>query len=268
MQQLRDYEIRCPVCAAGLLSLLAPTAQPVCESCGAGFAFGDGFLDLLPESRGRRTLAQVTMEWPPLIRIYESTLWRRSSIVARAMGIDFDREFSLITDAARLERGQRGLDLACGPGIYARPLAAAAFPGSVVGLDLSVPMLRVAAEKAREENVSNLLLVHGDAMELPFESDHFDVVNCCGALHLFPDADHVLGEVARVLGPGGRFTVAAFRRRAGAIADRLARFRRRIDGVNAFTLEALTAAFEKAGLVDPRCHHAARNGLIMRATKP
>ena len=68
MPQLRDYEIRCPVCAAGLLSLLAPTAQPVCESCGAGFAFGDGFLDLLPESSRRRTLAQVTMEWPPLIR--------------------------------------------------------------------------------------------------------------------------------------------------------------------------------------------------------
>ncbi len=268
MAQLRDYEIRCPVCAAGLLSLPAQTAQPACESCDAGFAFTDGFLDLLPESRRRRTLAQVTMEWPPLIRIYESTLWRRSSLVARAMGIDFEREFSLITDAARLEPGQRGLDLACGPGIYARPLAAAVSPGSVVGLDLSVPMLRVAAEKAREENVSNLLLVHGDAMELPFEADHFDAVNCCGALHLFPDVDHVLGEVARVLGPGGRFTVAAFRRRAGAIADRLARLRRRVDGINAFTLEALTAAFEKAGLVDPRCHHAAGSWLIMSATKP
>ena len=268
MPQLRDYEIRCPVCAAGLLSLPAQTAQPACESCGAGFAFCDGFLDLLPGSRGRRTLAQVAMEWPPLIRIYESTLWRRSSIVARATGIDFDGEFSLITDAARLEPGQRGLDLACGPGIYARPLAAAVLPGSVVGLDLSVPMLRVAAEKAREDNVSNLLLVHGDAMQLPFEADHFDLVNCCGALHLFPDVDHVLGEVARVLGPGGRFTVAAFRRRAGAIAARLARLRRRIDGVNAFTPEALSAAFERAGLADPRCHHAAGNWLIMSATKP
>ncbi len=267
MPQLRDYEIRCPVCAAGLLSLPAQTAQPVCESCASGFEFSDGFLDLLPESRERRTLAQVTMEWPPLIRIYESTLWRRSSVVARAIGIDFEREFSLITEAARLEPGQRVLDLACGPGIYARPLAAAVRPGSVVGLDLSVPMLRVAAEKAREENVSNLLLVHGDAMELPFEADHFDVVNCCGALHLFPDVDHVLGEVARVLGPGGRFTVAAFRR-LGAISDRLARLRRRIDGVNAFTLEALTASFKKAGLVDPRSHHAAGNWLIMSATKP
>ena len=87
MPELRDYEIRCPVCAAGLLSLPAQTARPVCESCGAGFAFSDGFLELLPGSRGRRTLAQVTMEWPPLIRIYEGTLWRRSSLVARAMGI-------------------------------------------------------------------------------------------------------------------------------------------------------------------------------------
>jgi ubiquinone/menaquinone biosynthesis C-methylase UbiE len=208
------------------------------------------------------------MEWPPLIRIYESRYWRRSPVVARAMGIDFEREFSLITNAARLDPGQRGLDLACGPGIYARPLAAAASPGTVVGLDLSVPMLRFAAEKAREENVSNLLLVHGDAMALPFGDGHFDAVNCCGALHLFPDADHVLGEIARVLRPGGRFTAAAFRRRAGAVGERLARLRQRIGGVNAFSHEALTAALEKAGLVDPRCHHAAGNWLIMSATKP
>jgi SAM-dependent methyltransferase len=268
MPELRDYEVRCPVCTAGLLSLPAPSARAACESCGAAFAFSEGFLDLLPEWRGRRTLAQVAMEWPPLIRIYESTLWRRSSLVARAMGIDFEREFALITAAARLVPGQRALDLACGPGIYARPLAAAASPGTVVGLDLSVPMLRFAAEKAREENVSSLLLVHGDAMALPFEADHFDVVNCCGALHLFPDADHVLGEIARVLVPGGRFTVAAFRRRAGALADRLARLRRRIGGVDSFTPEALTAALEKAGLSDPRCHHASGNWLIMSATKP
>lgn len=268
MAQLRDYEIRCPVCRAGLLFLPKQAAQAACESCGAGFPFGEGFLDLLPGSTGRRTLAQVAMEWPPLIRIYESRLWRRSPLVARAMGIDFDREFSLITSAARLGPGQRALDLACGPGIYARPLAAAALPGTVVGLDLSVPMLHVAAEKAREEGVSNLLLVHGDAMALPFEADHFDVVNCCGALHLFPDADRVLGEVARVLLSGGRFTVAAFRRRAGAVAERLARLRRRIGGVDAFTPEALAAALEKAGLVDPRCHHAAGNWLIMSATKP
>ena len=268
MPQLRDYQIRCTVCAAGLLASSPQTGQPVCESCGAGFAFNEGFVDLLPEARGRRTLAQITMEWPPLLRIYESTWWRRSPVVARAMGIDFEGEFSLVTDAARLEPGQRVLDLASGPGIYARPLAAAVFPGTVVGLDLSIPMLRLAVEKARDEGVSNLLLVHGDAMELPFEADRFDVVNCCGALHLFPDVDHVLGEVVRVLGPDGRFTVAAFRRRAGATADRLTRLQRRVHGINAFSPEALTAALEKAGLVDPRCHHAAGNWLIMSATKP
>jgi SAM-dependent methyltransferase len=266
MPQLRDYEIRCPVCSGGLLSQPPQTEQAVCESCGTGFAFSDGYVDLLPESMGRRTFAQVTMEWRPLIRIYESTWWRRSPLVARAMGIDFEHEFALITDAARLEPGQRALDLACGPGIYARPLAAAASPGTVVGLDLSVPMLRFAADKAREEDVSNLLLVHGNAMELPFADDHFDVVNCCGALHLFPEAEHVLGEIARVLVPGGRFTVAAFRRREGAAGERVARIRRRIGGVYAFTPEALSDALEKAGLADPRCHHAAGNWLIMSAT--
>jgi len=268
MPQLRDYGIRCPRCVSGILSAASDAARSACEKCGAEFRLRDGFLDLLPETPGRRTFAQVLMEWPPLIRIYESTWWRRSSLVARAMGISFDQELSLICEAARLTPGQRVLDLACGPGIYARPFAAAVSPGNGVGLDLSAPMLRVAAEKARDEGLSNLLLVRGNAMELPFHAGHFDVVNCCGALHLFPDSDHVLGEIARVLRPGGRFTVAAFRRGEGAAAARRARIRRRLGGVDAFTPTGLSAAVENAGLSDPHCHHAAGNWLILSAEKP
>jgi ubiquinone/menaquinone biosynthesis C-methylase UbiE/uncharacterized protein YbaR (Trm112 family) len=268
MPQLRDYQVRCPTCKNGLLAQPEQAAAAACETCGAAFALREGFLDLLPDWHERRTFAQVLMEWPPLIRIYESRLWRRSAVAARGMRIDFERELALITDAAGLAPDQRVLDLACGPGIYARPFAAAVHPGPIVGLDLSAPMLRFAAEKAREEGISNLLLVRGNAMALPFEPDHFDVVNCCGALHLFPDAGEALTEVVRVLRPGGRFTVAAFRRPEGALAERLVRFRRRVGGFDAYTQAGLTAALSKAGLAAPQCHHAAGNWLILSATKP
>jgi SAM-dependent methyltransferase len=265
---LRDFAVRCPDCREGRIARPAVDAEPACERCGRGFECRDGFLELLPGTRERRNFAQVLMEWPPLIRIYESRWWRRSPVVARAMGIDFEGELALVREAARLESGQRVLDLACGPGIYARPLAAEVSPGTVVGLDLSIPMLRFAAGKAREEGIANLLLVHGDAMALPFEDGRLDLVNCCGALHLFPDSDEVLGEIARVLAPGGRATLAVFRRGVGAAAERVARLRRRIGGVDAFTREQLSAALERAGFADPRCHHAAGNWLVMSASKP
>ncbi len=158
------------------------------------------------------SLAQRAMESAAIARIYESRLWRRSRIATLALGISFEREQQLIGRAARLSPGDSLLDVACGPGIYARPFARQVAPGLVVGLDLSPAMLGHARRRARAAGLENLALVRGDALRLPFAGGRFDAVNCCGALHLFPDADLALREVHRVLKPGGRFTVAAFRR--------------------------------------------------------
>jgi ubiquinone/menaquinone biosynthesis C-methylase UbiE len=208
------------------------------------------------------------MEWPPLIQIYESRLWRRSAVFSLLAGLSFERECELIAQAAAFEAGHEVLDLACGSGIYTRRFARAVPGGAVVGLDLSAPMLRYAVRTSRQEELENVLLVRGDAMALPFDEERFDRVNCCGALHLFPDAAHVLGEIARVLRPTGRFTVAAIRRGEGAGAERRARRRQQSVGLTAFTPSELEARFERAGLSETRCLHAARSWLIMSAAKP
>jgi SAM-dependent methyltransferase len=267
MKSLAEFGVRCPACKTGVSSLASETgAEATCGGCGARYPFLDGFLDLLPPSSEPRTPAQALMEWPPLIRIYESRLWRRSAVFALLTGLSFEREYALIAEAAALEPGHHVLDLACGSGIYARRFARSVPLGAVVGLDLSAPMLRYAAHKRREEGLDDLLLLRGDAMELPFDADRFDHVNCCGALHLFPDATRVLGEIARVLRPGGRFSVAAIRRGESARAER--RARRRKYGVTAFTPSELASSFARSGLSEPRLMHAARSWLIMSATKP
>jgi ubiquinone/menaquinone biosynthesis C-methylase UbiE len=215
----------------------------------------------------RRSLAQRAMESEAIVAIYEGRLWRQSAMAALALGISFEREQQLIGHAARLSPGDTLLDLACGPGIYARPFARQAAPGLVVGLDLSAPMLRHAHRRARAEKLANLVLVRGDASCLPFASDRFDVVNCCGALHLFPDADQALREVHRVLKPGGRFTAAAFRRGAGRFATLGAELRRHIMGIDSFTPEELRSRLGAAGLGEVACHHARAQWLIMSARR-
>jgi ubiquinone/menaquinone biosynthesis C-methylase UbiE len=226
-----------------------------------------GVIDLLAGEPTRRSLAQSIMEAEPVVRVYESRLWRRSPIATLALGISFEDEQAMISGAARLEGGETVLDLACGPGIYTRPFARQVPAGEVLGLDLSMPMLRYAARRAREEGLDNLTLIRGTALELPFPPHHFDLVNCCGALHLFADVRRVLGEIERVLKPGGRFTTAVFRREDGPLPDLAAAARRWLLGVASFTREELEGRILHAGLRDVWCHHESRAWLVMSARK-
>ena len=206
------------------------------------------------------------MESDAIVRVYESRLWRRSLIATLALGIPFEREEELIGRAAGLSPGHTLLDLACGPGIYTRPFARTIAPGLAVGLDLSPVMLRYARSRAHAAEIHNLVLVRGDAVRLPFAGARFDVVNCCGALHLFPNADAALREVHRVMKPAGRFTVAAFRRGSGRSAA-LGSALRRLLGVDSFTPGELEARLVGAGLGEVACHHAGGQWLIMSARR-
>jgi len=89
------------------------------------------------------------------------------------------------------------------------------FKGAVVALDSSRAMLAVAAAKT-VFFAESLDLIENDARRLPFGDDAFDAVTCIEALEFLPDMRQSLGEMARVLRPGG---VLAVTNRCGA--DRL-----------------------------------------------
>jgi len=268
MIDLAAFRVRCPECRVGLLAAANDGRGAACGHCSARYPFEQGILDLADPTNEVRSLAQTAMEWPPLSRIYESRLWRRSLFFALVTGISFEREQQLISGAANLRSTDRLLDLACGPGIYTRRLARLAPVGPTVGLDLSLPMLHYGARRLREEALTNVLLLHGDAIELPFEEASFDLVNCCGALHLFAEVERVLGEIARVIKPGGCFTAAALRRGEGRRAKRRARRAQRTFGVHALTVPQLRTTCERVGMPLFRCLHESSRWMIVSAGKP
>lgn len=269
MENLLQKIVLCPNCKAGRLLLPVPVnGEARCPACAVSHPVTEGVLDLAPASSRTQNFAQWTMGFEPIVGIYESRFWRRSPLVAALAGLSFEQEYETITRAAKLDGSEILLDLACGTGIYARPLARRLARGAVVGLDLSMPMLTHASRRVRMEGQENLLFIHADAADLPLAERRFDVVNCCGALHLFPDLPRVLGHVTRVLKPGGRFTIAAFRKRAGALAEHAVRLRRRVTGIDAFRPDELALQFTQAGLGDIECHHAKGIWLIMSATRP
>ena len=103
---------------------------------------------------------------------------------------------------------RRVLDLCCGTGAVTRALAHTTPAGGiVVGLDFSWGMLSRGTRATRHAGVCGIRWIQADASALPFRGDAFEAVTCAYALYeLKGDArSTMLREVARVLGPSGRF---------------------------------------------------------------
>jgi ubiquinone/menaquinone biosynthesis C-methylase UbiE len=94
------------------------------------------------------------------------------------------------------------LDVATGTGHVA--LALAPHVHQVVGLDLTPEMLAQAEKLTAERGIENVEWVVGDAEELPFPANRFDLYTVRAAPHHFGRLDVALGEAHRVLRDGGR----------------------------------------------------------------
>ena len=109
----------------------------------------------------------------------------------------------------RLASGERVLDLGSGAGTDS--LVAAQMVGEsgrVTGIDMTPPMLAKARTAAAEMRLEHVEFVEGEAEQLPFPDDSFDVVISNGVIDLIPDKDAVFAELFRVLAPGGRMQIA------------------------------------------------------------
>jgi len=97
---------------------------------------------------------------------------------------------------------EEAVDLACGPGLLAKPFAPRL--RSFTGLDLTPAMVEKARALAAEGGLANARFETGDALATPYADGRFDVALSRLALHHIPDAAQALREMARILKPGGR----------------------------------------------------------------
>jgi SAM-dependent methyltransferase len=135
------------------------------------------------------------------------------------------REVAFLLDVTEIRSGDRVLDLACGAGRHARPLAAAGC--RVASLDLSADLLREAHDRGTPG------LVRADMRRVPLLSGSFAAAaSLFTSFGYFPSEEEdraVLAEVARVLAPGGRYLLDVMNRER-TLTDLVPRSVDRIEG--------------------------------------
>ena len=141
------------------------------------------------DSRGVRAFfEQVSAQWDDM----RSSFYNEDVIDALA-------EHGRVTAASRV------VDVGTGTGFVAAGLAGRA--GTVTGIDNSPAMLAVAARNLAALDAGNVQLVQGELERLPFADGSADVAVANMVLHHAPDPGRMLGEMARVVRPGGMIAV-------------------------------------------------------------
>jgi demethylmenaquinone methyltransferase/2-methoxy-6-polyprenyl-1,4-benzoquinol methylase len=139
----------------------------------------------------------------------------RYDLLNRLLSMGIDIRWRRVALRMLRERGIPGrvLDVATGTADLALALAADLPEAEVIGVDLSEGMLGVGRQKVERNGLrSRVRLEQADAENLPFEDGAFDAVTVAFGVRNFENLDKGLGELQRVLRPGGHLMVLEFSR--------------------------------------------------------
>ena len=131
-----------------------------------------------------------------------------------------------VVELAQIQSGDHALDLCCGTGDISFALARGG--ATTTGLDFSAQMLEVAAKRSEEAEarcqnkhpgptVRSPQFLQGDAQQLPFPENSFDIVTVGYGLRNLTSWERGLDEMFRVARPGARLIVLDFGKPANAL---------------------------------------------------
>ncbi len=114
--------------------------------------------------------------------------------------------------AAAAKQGEHGIDIGCGTGDTLLALARSVGPsGSVLGVDVSVPMLDFAKHRASESGLANTAFVLADATTHAFAPHRADLVYSRFGVMFFDDPIKAFANIRSGMKAGGRLVFVCFR---------------------------------------------------------
>lgn len=180
------------------------------------------------------------IERPWLVRVIGRAVW----------GIDGSVLYTSMEPIARAPAGATIADVPCGGGVALRALSPAQ-DVRYLAADLSPKMVRRAAQRARERSLEQVEPLVADMTELPLADGEVDLFLSYSGLHMVPDPERAVAEIARCLKPGGQLIGTSF----FSDASRRARALFRIGSYSGHPLppsrEALRGWLDAAGFEQP-----------------
>jgi len=141
--------------------------------------------------------------------MYEDSIRAEFTHQSRSFGasaaMSSAQTLGVLTELVPADPKARWLDVACGPGVVSRALAARV--GTVTGVDLTPAMVEEAERRAHEEGIANVSFLLGDATALDFTDGSFDGAITRFSFHHIPVPSRVLAEMDRLVRPGGWIVV-------------------------------------------------------------
>lgn len=129
-------------------------------------------------------------------------------LVGRMMKVANREPTRLAIEALQILSGERVLDLGCGPGQAAALILPLSRPGPVTGIDQSPTMISQAHRDNWRAVAAGEMDFHVARFEaLPFDDGSFDAVLASNVMYFWHDTKTVLGEIRRILAPGGRLSL-------------------------------------------------------------
>ncbi len=155
----------------------------------------DATHSILPDEQARFG-AMAAEWWDP--RGSSAMLHRLNPVRLRYIRDQVDRQWSLDEAARRPLTGKRALDMGCGAGLLAEPLAR--LGASVTGVDAAAETVAIARAHAAAGGL-NIDYRQGDAEAVTGET--YDLVTCLEVIEHVADPGAFVAQLARLVAPGG-----------------------------------------------------------------
>ena len=235
---MTDVHVSLPPALRRALELLAdPPANPDVSK---------GYLDLL----GDKSADAVPKNTGPIQAAWASPIGSMLYDNAQALSRRLLSAWQLPIEWLNIPAGGVALDVGSGPGTVTASLArAAGEDGLALGVDISEAMLTRAV---RNEAGPHVGFIRADAQRLPLRDNTIDAVTSMAVFQLIPDPVAALGEIARVLRPGGRLVIMV------PTAGRAAQFWQLLPnvGAHAFGEDEIADILEDKGFASVRVKNA------------
>ncbi len=167
---------------------------------GEKFAIKNNIPVLLREEEitGLNRLYQKRYDW--LVYIYDFMMLTLSPLVGGK------EAFQGIAEIIEINSDDRVLETSVGTGIEIKNLIDHNKQADYYGLDISYGMLKKCHRNSLKWNI-DLKLVQGNAEDIPFKDEHFDVVFHIGGINFFNNKEKAIQEMIRVAKPGAKIYI-------------------------------------------------------------